>query len=229
MSKSIADEFEKLISANLHKELAELFGNFRVGQKQRVISLLDQAAAIAAVQKVAKKYNCTATAMYSYGKSHVGISRGQFDRYLRIHNCWADKINEQIMPYVDPMAIWNISRLPESELVGTKSEPGAVKAYCQMVWDGMEKRRGIYVRGQVITWDTWRWGVWHTKYRARVEKQANEGVVQVRTGRIVSLGSQEAEASISLKVFGTTEKKPTVAQARRIVKKILANCEIQFD
>lgn len=126
--------------------------------------------------------------------------------------------------------MWYILRMPD-DLV-----PGAVRAYIKWLRKGREDVKGVYIRGQIITWDDWRYGEWHRKWEAKraearkkTEEEALQNAVKVLTGRIVDPTDENPRVSIRLTVTGTVAAKPTKAAGRKLVLRAIKNGEIQFD
>jgi hypothetical protein len=165
--------------------------------------------------------------MYVYGKSRAGITPGTFERYVKFHQYWNGKIPEELWTWADPVAMWNICRMPDSQM------KGAVRAYVAKIREGMEQVKGIYVNGQVVTWDAWRWGKFHTRYLAKLAAAARKGIKLDRRGRIVggvpTPPPEDISCVISIRVTGTVEKRPTKAASRKLVLAMITNGQIIFD
>lgn len=218
---------EAVISQEMYQQLAQVGKQVRETRAEEVELFLQEGKFVLDFRTICEDYNRSRNAILSYAKSHMGMTAGMFDKMCNVGQHMYGMINPKLFPYCDTGALLYIARLPEEEIPGPD---GALRAYTEEVWSHMERRNGVYIRGKVIDRASYRWTEWHRDFDDRRRQQAEENEVQCRTGRIVDVnGVCSEDVTITFKVVGGVGKKPTAAKAKKLVKCLFKNGEIQFD
>lgn len=223
---SFEKKIKKVLETKMHEELGKVFSSFRGHVVAGVEAELAAAKDMHNALKLCKKHGCTDKQVYSYAKSHAGLTEGRFKRYVKFHKYWDKKVPADLLFLCDVTAMWFICRMPDALMAG------AVREYVSMIRQTREKVNGVYVRGQVVTWDSWRWGKYHTRWKQDQLKKTIEGLkdaLKVRTGRIVNPNDKDPIATIKVEVTGTSAAKPTKIKSKNAVNKLIKTGEIQFD